>query len=168
MERSYAHKNTLKETILQVITANFMEKILSVVNQNVQDALKKFQDTKNKEYEMTQKQINEFTGALKKKQGVTDNTINRNINDLKMKIENIKKEVTHYMENLRKKNQTETQNTVEGHSIRLEKVEDRLSEVEDKIEVNGKTEELLVKQLKTCKRNIQEFTDPSKDKNRES
>jgi hypothetical protein len=67
MERSYAHKNTLKETILQVITANFMEKILSVVNQNVQDALKKFQDTKNKEYEMTQKQINEFTGALKKK-----------------------------------------------------------------------------------------------------
>jgi hypothetical protein len=47
-------------------------------------------------------------------------------------------------------------------------VEDRLSEVEDKIEVNGKTEELLVKQLKTCKRNIQEFTDPSKDKNRES
>jgi chromosome segregation ATPase len=85
-----------------------------------------------------------------------------------MKIENIKKEVTHYMENLRKKNQTETQNTVEGHSIRLEKVEDRLSEVEDKIEVNGKTEELLVKQLKTCKRNIQEFTDPSKDKNRES
>jgi hypothetical protein len=29
-----------------------------------------------------------------------------------MKIENIKEEVTHDMENLRKKNQTETQNTV--------------------------------------------------------
>jgi hypothetical protein len=32
-----------------------MEKILDVVNQNVQDALKKFQDTKNKEYENTPK-----------------------------------------------------------------------------------------------------------------
>jgi hypothetical protein len=30
-----------------------MEKVLGVVNQNVQDALKKFQDTKNKEYEKT-------------------------------------------------------------------------------------------------------------------
>jgi hypothetical protein len=29
-----------------------MEKILDVVNQNVQDTLKKLQDTKNKEYEM--------------------------------------------------------------------------------------------------------------------
>jgi hypothetical protein len=32
-----------------------MEKILDMVNQNVQDALKKFQDIKNKEYEKTQK-----------------------------------------------------------------------------------------------------------------
>jgi hypothetical protein len=31
-----------------------------------------------------------------------------------VKIENIKEEVTHDMENLRKKNQTETQNTEEG------------------------------------------------------
>jgi hypothetical protein len=36
-----------------------------------------------------------------------------------MKIKNIK-EVTKDMENLRKKNQIETQNTVEGHSSRLE------------------------------------------------
>jgi DNA-binding protein YbaB len=36
-----------------------MEMILDMVNQNVQDALKKFQDTKNKEYEKTEKQINE-------------------------------------------------------------------------------------------------------------
>jgi hypothetical protein len=33
-----------------------MEKIIDIVNQNIQDALKKFQDTKNKEHEMTQKQ----------------------------------------------------------------------------------------------------------------
>jgi hypothetical protein len=46
-----AHKNILKEEILQIITENFMKKILDMVNQNVQDALKKFQDTKNKEQE---------------------------------------------------------------------------------------------------------------------
>jgi hypothetical protein len=34
--------------------------LLDMVDQNVQDALKKFQDTKDKEYEMTQKQINEL------------------------------------------------------------------------------------------------------------
>jgi hypothetical protein len=50
-EPSDAHKNTLKEEILEVITENFMQKILDMDNQNVQDALKKFQDTKNKEYE---------------------------------------------------------------------------------------------------------------------
>jgi hypothetical protein len=66
-----------------------------------------------------------------------------------MKIENIKEEVTHDMENLRKKNQTETQNTVESHSSQLEQEEDRISELKDKIEIKGKIEELLVKQLKT-------------------
>jgi hypothetical protein len=43
-----------------------MEIILNAFNQNVQDALKKFQDTKNKEYEKTQNQINELIGAPKK------------------------------------------------------------------------------------------------------
>jgi hypothetical protein len=62
---------------------------------------------------------------------------------------NIKEEVTQDMESLRKKNQTETQNTVEDHSSRLERVEDRISELKDKIEIKQKTEELLVKQLKT-------------------
>jgi hypothetical protein len=41
-----------------------------------------------------------------------------------MEIENIKEEMTHDMENLRKKNQTETQNRVEGQSSRLEQVGD--------------------------------------------
>jgi hypothetical protein len=45
-EPKNAHKNTLKQEILQVITENFMEMILDKVNQNVQEALKKFQDTK--------------------------------------------------------------------------------------------------------------------------
>jgi hypothetical protein len=54
-EPNEAHKNTLKEEILQEITENFMEMLLDKVNQNVQEAVKKFQDNKNKEYEKTQK-----------------------------------------------------------------------------------------------------------------
>jgi hypothetical protein len=65
-EPKEAHKNTLKEEILQVTTENFMEMLLDKVNQNVQEARKKFQDKKNKEYEKTQKQINELMGALNK------------------------------------------------------------------------------------------------------
>jgi hypothetical protein len=37
-----------------------------------------------------------------------------------MKINNIKEEVTHDMENLRKKNETEIQNKTEGHTSRLD------------------------------------------------
>jgi uncharacterized phage infection (PIP) family protein YhgE len=108
-----------------------MEKILDMINQNVQDEHKKFQDTKNKEYEKTQVQINELRRVLNKQQSKTENTTNKEINELRMKIENIKEEVTHDMENLRKKNKTETQNTVEGYSSRLEPVEDRISELKD-------------------------------------
>jgi molecular chaperone DnaK (HSP70) len=102
-EPNDAHKNTFKEEILQVITENFMEMLLDMVNQNIQEALKKFQDTKNKEYRKTQKQINELIGALNKHQSETENTINREINELKMKIDNSKEKVTRDMENLRKK-----------------------------------------------------------------
>jgi hypothetical protein len=49
------HKNTLKEEIIQVINGNFIEMLLNMVNQNVQEALKKFQDNKSKKYEKTQK-----------------------------------------------------------------------------------------------------------------
>jgi uncharacterized membrane protein YcgQ (UPF0703/DUF1980 family) len=42
-EPNKAHKNTHKEEILQVTTENFMEMLLDMVNQNVQEALKKFQ-----------------------------------------------------------------------------------------------------------------------------
>jgi TolA-binding protein len=75
-----------------------------------------------------------------------------------MKIKNIKEEVPKDMENLRKKNQTETQDTVEGHSSRIEKVGDRISELEDKIEIKQKSEEMLVKQLKSYESNMQEIT----------
>jgi hypothetical protein len=39
---------------------------IDMVNQNVQEALKKFQDTQNKEYGKTKEQINEFIAALDK------------------------------------------------------------------------------------------------------
>jgi NAD(P)H-dependent FMN reductase len=54
-----------------------MEMLLYKVNQNVQEALKKVQDNKNKEYEKTQKQISELTRALNKYQSETENTIER-------------------------------------------------------------------------------------------
>jgi hypothetical protein len=53
-ETDDVHKNSLNEEILQVNIKNFMRMLLDVVNQNIKEALKKFQDTKNKEYEKTQ------------------------------------------------------------------------------------------------------------------
>jgi archaeosine-15-forming tRNA-guanine transglycosylase len=54
---------------------------------------------------------------------------------------------------------------MEGKSSRLEQAEDRISEIECEMEIKGKTEELLVKQLKTCERNMQELTDSIKRPN---
>jgi hypothetical protein len=47
-EHNEAHKNNLKEEILHVINENFTEMLVDMVNQNVQEALKKFQTTKIK------------------------------------------------------------------------------------------------------------------------
>jgi hypothetical protein len=46
-------------------------------------------------------------------------------------MDNIKEEVTHDMENFRKKNETEIQNTMESQSSILEQAEDRISELEE-------------------------------------
>jgi molecular chaperone DnaK (HSP70) len=81
-EPNEAHKNMLKEEILQVINENFIEMLLDMVNQNVQEAHQKY---KNKEYEKTQKQIKEIIGALNKHQTETEITINREINELRAK-----------------------------------------------------------------------------------
>jgi predicted nucleic acid-binding Zn-ribbon protein len=51
---------------------------------------------------------------------------------------------------------------VESHSSRLERAEDRISELEDKIEIKEKTKEILVKQHKRCERNMTEFSDSIK------
>jgi hypothetical protein len=42
------------------------------------------------------------------------------------------------MENLRKKNETEILNKMEGHSNRIEQREDRISELEDEMAIKSK------------------------------
>jgi hypothetical protein len=56
---------------------------------------------------------------------------------------------------------------MEGHSSRLEleQAEDRIFKFEDNTEMKGKTEELLVRQLKSCERNMQELTNSVKRPN---
>jgi hypothetical protein len=52
---------------------------------------------------------------------------------------------------------------MEAHFSRIVQTEDRISELEDEMAIKGKIEELLVKQLKTSEKKMQELT-PSKDK----
>jgi chromosome segregation ATPase len=54
---------------------------------------------------------------------------------------------------------------VEGYSSRLEQVKDRISELEDKIEIREKNRRNLVKQLRSCERNIQTLRDSVKRPN---
>jgi uncharacterized protein YecA (UPF0149 family) len=71
-EPNEAHKNTLKEEILQIISENFIEIILDMANQHVQETLKKFLDNKNREFEKAQEQIKETIEALYKHQSETN------------------------------------------------------------------------------------------------
>jgi hypothetical protein len=54
---------------------------------------------------------------------------------------------------------------MEGQSSRIEQTEDRISELEYGMIIKGKTEELLVKQLKTCEKKMQELTNSTKRPN---
>jgi chromosome segregation ATPase len=56
-------------------------------------------------------------------------------------------------------------NTEESHFYRTEQVEDRISELEDKIVSKRKTEGFLEKRLKNCKRNTQELNNSIKGPN---
>jgi hypothetical protein len=74
-----------------------------------------------------------------------------------MKIDNIKEDMTQDMENLRKKNEIEMQNKMEGQSSRLEQAENRISELKDEMVIKGKIEQLLdnSRPLKgTCKNSM--------------
>jgi hypothetical protein len=74
-----------------------------MVNQNVQETLKKFQDNKNIEFEKAQEGIKETIESLYKHQSETKTMINKEVSEHRMKIDNIKEEMTQDMENLRKK-----------------------------------------------------------------
>jgi hypothetical protein len=80
-----------------------------------------------------------------------------------MKIDNIKEEVTHDMENLRKKNEAEIQNTMEGHSSRLEQPDNRILELEDKMEIKGKLKNYYSNNSKPMKGICKNSPTPSKD-----
>jgi hypothetical protein len=86
-ESNEAHKNILKEEILQEITKNFMEMLLDNVNQNIQEHSRNSKTKTKKEYKKTQKQISELIGALNKYQSETETTINRELNELRAKID---------------------------------------------------------------------------------
>jgi hypothetical protein len=47
-EPNEAHKNALKEEILQIINENFIQMLLDMVNENIQEALKNSKTTKSK------------------------------------------------------------------------------------------------------------------------
>jgi glutamyl-tRNA reductase len=57
---SDAHKISHKEEIMDKSTEKLMKKLQDMVNQKIQDALRKYQDTTNKKLEKTQKQLNEL------------------------------------------------------------------------------------------------------------
>jgi DNA-binding protein YbaB len=59
------------------ITEKLMEKLQDMVNQKVQDALKKYQDTTNKKCEKTRKQPYELRGAFNKHQSETKESIKK-------------------------------------------------------------------------------------------
>jgi hypothetical protein len=67
--------------------------------------------------------------------------------------------------NLRKKNETEIKNTMEGHSSRLDKQKTEPQNLKMKWKLKEKLKSYLVKQLKTCERNIQELTNSIKTPN---
>jgi MinD-like ATPase involved in chromosome partitioning or flagellar assembly len=71
-ESNEAHKNNLKEDILQVLNENVIEMILDMVNQNVQETLKISQDNKNREFEKAKEEIKETIEALYKHQSETE------------------------------------------------------------------------------------------------
>jgi paraquat-inducible protein B len=133
-----------------------------MVNKNVQEA-QEISRKKHKEYEKTQEQINELIGALNNHQSETENTINREIDELRKKIDNIKEEMTHIWKTSEKKNETEIQNTMEGYSSTVKQAEDRISELEDEMEIKGKTEHLLSNNSRTVKGICKNSTIPSKD-----
>jgi hypothetical protein len=171
-ELSDAHKKSLKEDIMDEITEKLMEKLQDVVNQKVQDALKKYQDTTNKKLKKTQKQLNELRDDFNKNTKVKQKR--REIYEIREDNTRYERGIEKYVENLRKKESNRNPGnkkylSLEGHSTRLEQWKTRKSlRLEDKTDIKEKkkkTEELLVKQLKSFERNVKEHSNSIKRSN---
>jgi orotate phosphoribosyltransferase-like protein len=92
------------------------------------------------------------------------NMINKEINELRMKIDNIKGEETRiWIPQKKELNRNAKQN---GRAIQQNRTSRRKNlRIKDEMVIKGKTEELLVKQLKNCEKNMQELTDSIKRPN---
>jgi hypothetical protein len=131
---THIHKTSKRKSWKNSLYEKFIEKILDMVNQNVQDSCKKFQDTKNKNHQNIQKQVNELWEDFNKHQSETKDTIKKKY-ELKMTTQNIKEDLNKDMENLRKKNQTEilgrkspfsqTNNTANGRPLQHTRISGR-------------------------------------------
>jgi hypothetical protein len=76
--------------------------------------------------------------------------------------------MTQDIENLRKKNETEMQNKMEGQSSRLEQAEERISELEDEMVINGKLKNYWLNNSRPVKRKCKNLLTTSKDQTSES
>jgi hypothetical protein len=54
------HRKIPKREIMGEVTEKILEKMIDIVNQKIQEALKNFQDTTSKETEKAQKQLNKL------------------------------------------------------------------------------------------------------------
>jgi chromosome segregation ATPase len=103
---------------------------------------------------------------------VKQETINKEIYEIKNTAQEIKEEFNKDMQNLRKKSDRnpgnkisfnqKKKNTVKSHSSKLERVEDRISGIKDKIDIKQETEEFLDKTIKSHERNTQDLSDSIK------
>jgi hypothetical protein len=136
-------KKPLKKEIMEDITEKRMEKLQDMVNQKVQKCTQEI-------LRCSQIKTWEDTETSKWTQRGLQQTSKWSKGDYKKRHIWNKEDSTRYErgveqrqgKNLRKKNQTETleikspynqiKNTIEGHSSRLEQIEDRISELKDK------------------------------------
>jgi hypothetical protein len=80
-----------------------------------------------------------------------------------MKIYNIKEEMTHEMENLRKKNETEIKNTMEDHSIKLEQEKTESQNLKMKWKLKEKLKSYSSNNSRPTKGICKNLPTPSKD-----
>jgi paraquat-inducible protein B len=114
-----------------------------MVNQNVQDAHNKFQNTKTKGHEMIQRQIKEPREHFNKQQSEIKDTMKKELHELK-RTHKLLKELITLWKNLKRKNQTEIKSPysqtikLSGRPFQQTRKSERITELQDKIEIKEK------------------------------